>query len=308
MPPELAEILGRLKRTGECDAEAKRLAQLACAHTTNILERDAAHLMGRLGGLTVPAPCIEPFPPSTSEAEAALRISELLQKRLGSFFAAAVFDNVFSSVVVLNGIPGCVDDLACGISILDSMTVWHSSMQGAIFLLGPQSLALMGISTYADDPLKMGFPKDLAFNAEPFFCLQSGQETPFSAHRRTYFRTEAGVHLAPAQPLLGALYLESLSHFLRTWRSLLEPGPGGSIYAVSRSVSFWLYFVKKIPLPCFPLQPLIDVFKREKKLDPGCRIFEASLSHGLQTGDIEVLAALNAETLHAAASEAGLLP
>ena len=301
---ELADILKRGEDAGADDGEIKRSIRLACAHAANILERDAIHLFERLDGLTAPAPGVKRFAAAPEEDESALHLFELLKKRLGTFFASAIFDNIFSSVVVLKHIPGCADDLACCISVLDRAAAWHRSLQGPVFLLGPKSLTLMGIGAYNDDPLKMVFPEDLNLNADSFACLQSGSELPFSIHRRTFFRTGENARLAPGRLLAKALYLESLSHFLRTWRSLLDPGACGAVYAVSRAVALWLYFVKKMPRPCFPLQSLLETFRKEKKPADGFRIFETSLLQGLQPADVEIISALNAETLEAASTVA----
>lgn len=334
---ELAGILRRSKDDDADDAEMKRLIQFACAHTTNILEQDALHLFDRLTGFLSPAPVVQRFPPSREEDESASRVLVLLKKGLGIFFDSAVFDDVFNSVVVLKQVPGRVNDLACGISILDCMTACHSSMQGAIFPLGPRSLALMGIGAYGDDPLKLAFPAGLDAGAGSAVCLRSGTKPPFAAHHVTFFQAAGTVRpaphfvpesndtgrglnpsakssgsqsagLAPGGPLLAAMYLESLSHFLRTWRGCLEPGAAGAIYAVSRAVSFWLYFVKKIPQPCFPLQPLLETFKRERGLKEESQVFETGLMQGLQPADLELVAALNAETLAAAPAAAAEIP
>jgi hypothetical protein len=305
---ELAGILRRSKTAGADDAELKRLIQFACAHTTNILEQDAIPLFDRLAGSISPAPAVKRFSLPREEDESASRVLALLQKRLGTFFDSAVFDDVFNSVVVLKPVPGCADDLACGISILDCMTAWHSSMQGTIFPLGPRSLALMGIGAYGDDPLKLAFPDGPDAGADTAVRLCSGTKPPFGAHHVTFFQAAGSVRLAPGGPLLTAMYLESLSHFLRTWRSLLEPGAGGAIYAVSRAVALWLYFVKKIPRPCFPLQPLLETFKRERGLEEGAPVFETGLLRGLQPADLELIAALNAETLSAALAAAAEMP
>ena len=302
VPPQLRALIsgGGASAT---DAALKRAAQLACAHTANILEQDAASLLGRLEGFTVPAPAVKLVAPPPEEDAAAMRIGQLLEKRLGGFFSSAVFDNVSSSFVVLNGVPGCADDLACGISILDSMTEWYPSMRGTIFPLGPGSLCLMGLGPYDDDPLKMGFPPDLRLEAASYACLQSGEAAPFSAHRRTFFRTGEIRRLSPCEPLLGAMYRESLSHFLRTWRTLLEPGQSGAVYAVSRAAALWLYFVKRMPQPCFPLEPLLEAFKNAGAPEDRVRVLETTLSTGLRPEAIEIISALNAETLAAAAAQ-----
>ncbi|OGR41450.1 MAG: hypothetical protein A2X35_10605 [Elusimicrobia bacterium GWA2_61_42] len=301
---ELSELLGRGKAAWTDDREVKRLAQLACAHATNILERDAMRFFHLFEGLTGPSPATTRFAAPPREDEAAANMLVLFKKRFGDFFDSAVLDNIFSSVVVFKYIPGAASDLACGISILDCMAEWNSAMHGPVFLLGPRSRQLMGLGAFEDDPLKMGFPEALELNAESAVCLQSGAREPFSAHRRTIFGAGESARLAPRPELLEALYRESLGHFLRTWRGLLPAGAGGPVYAVSRAVSLWLYFVKGIARPCFPLQPLIKTFKRERGQADAHGLFETSLLKGLQPGDAEFISAINAETLRAAAAGA----
>ncbi|OGS13002.1 MAG: hypothetical protein A2234_08230 [Elusimicrobia bacterium RIFOXYA2_FULL_58_8] len=304
--PELGEVLARAQDTRSDGARMKELAQLACAHTANILETEAVSLRARLTGFIDTAPTAPLISPEPEQNAAAGRISGILKDELGTFFHSAVFDNVFGSFVVLNQVPGDAAELARGIAILNGMTARHLSMRGAIFPLGPVSVELMGFGTYGDDPLKLAAPERTASGSSPFVCNQSGGRPPLSAHRRTFFGEGEAAFPSAKAPLLDALYLESLSHFLRTWRGLLEPGAGGAIYAVSRAVALWLYFVKKTPRPCFPLQPLLQTFLREKNLPEGGLPFEESLLLGLRPRDIEMIAVLNAETLAAAPSVAAM--
>jgi hypothetical protein len=300
----LDEILRCGKTAATDDRGVKMLAQLACAHTANILERDALTFFHRFNRFTAPAADTDFFAAAAPEVESASGLLTPFKKRLGDFFDSAILDNIFSSVVILRDIPGAAGDLACCLSILDCMTEWDLSMRGAVFILGPKSYQLMGLGPYDDDPLKMCFPKALDLSEGSAACLQSGEDAPFQIHRIAFLGAGNYERLAPRQPLLDALYRESLSHFLRTWRGLLPPGPGGAIYAVSRTVSFWLYFVKGTARPCFPLQPLLEVFKREWQPDGRAGLFETSLLKGLHPADIELLSAINAETLEAAGQDA----
>jgi hypothetical protein len=297
---QLSEILQRALSSGTDTRECKHLAQLACAHTTNILEHDALRFLHCFNRFTGPAPAAALFAAPPRENDAALNMLSIFKKRFGDLFNSAILDNIFSSVVVLKDIPGAAEDLACGISILDCMAEWDPSMRGPVFMLGPKSLQLMGLGTYDDDPLKMSRPAALERTADSAVCLQSGAQAPFSIHRRFLLGAGGDGNAAPDSILLEALYRESLSHFLRTWRSLLPPGPGGPIYAVSRSVSLWLYFVKGMAYPCFPLQPLLETFKLERTPEDGAGLFEASLLNVLQPKDMEIISAVNSETLAAA--------
>lgn len=299
--PELCGILERASSSREDDRGVKHLAQLACAHAAGILEQDALKFFRRFDGFTGPAPAAAGFAAPPTEDEAARHMLELFKKRFGGFFDSAVLDNIFTSAVAFKYVPGAAEDLGCGISILDCMAEWNPAMRGPVFVLGPKSMQLMGISPYEDDPLKMALPGTFAGGAGSAVCLQSGAEAPFSPHRRTFYCAGQNAALAPRPPLLKLLYLESLSHFLRTWRGLLPPWPGGPVYAVSRAMSLWLYFVKDIAQPCFPLQPLLGTFKWETGAGDETAFFETSLLRGLQPRAIEIISALNMETLAAAA-------
>jgi hypothetical protein len=298
---EITDILRRCASGGEAGTE--QLAQLACAHTANILERDAVRFLSRFSRFTAPAPEAQRFDAPREEADAAFHTAERLKKRLGTFYDSTLLDNVFSSVVALRHLPGPAEDIACCAAILGSLSSWDQAVRGPLFLLGPKSLTLLGLSSYDDDPLKMAWPPGPGRSA----CLQSGDSAPYSRHSRHFFLSGSVERLAPDGPLLDALQLESLSHFLRTWRGVLPPGAPGAAYAVSRAVSLWLYFARELSVPCFPLQHLLEVFKTEKGLDPVSRVFEAGLWKGLQPHDIENIAALNAETLEAATALAAEL-
>jgi hypothetical protein len=299
---ELEDILLRCDSSAPGGATAQ-LAQLACAHTANILERDAVRFLSRFSRFTAPAPGAQRYPAPQEEADAAFHTAERLKKRLGVFYDSALLDNMFSSAVALKRLPGPAEDIACCASILGSLSSWDPAVRGPLFLMGPKSLELMGLSAYDDDPLMMACTPGPNRSA----CLQSGDSAPYSHHQRHFFLSGSVSRLAPEGPLLDALYLESLSHFLRSWRGVLPPGQPGAIYAVSRAVSLWLYFARELAVPCFPLQHLLEVFKSEKGLDPVSRIFEAGLWKGLQPHDIENISALNAETLEAARTAAAEL-
>ncbi|MCM2266890.1 MAG: hypothetical protein NDI60_03850 [Elusimicrobiales bacterium] len=299
---ELEDVLLR-SAAGSGDGRAlKPLAQLACAYTANILERDAALFLRQHAGHAGPAPRIEGFSARPREERAALSLLKIFKSRFGELFDSAIVDNLFNSVVVLKHVPGPEPELACSVSILDSMAAWDQSLRGPVFLLGRRSLELSGLGAFEDDPLKLAFPKVLDTDRDRAVCLHSGKENHFSFHRRTFFCRGEGEPPAPGQPLLDAVYRESLAHFLRTWRGLLPAGPAGAVYAVSRAASLWLYFCMDTPVPCFPLQPLLETFTRDRLPGRGQGLFEKSLLRGLQPQDMELIAAINAETLQAAAA------
>ncbi len=295
--PELQDLLLRVNKAGRTGG-TKPLAQLACAHAADILERDALRFLGRHGRLVSAAPRLERYPSTPEEDAAAFYLLPFLKKELGGSFGAAVLDNVFNSVIVLNDIPGEPAELAKTVAALDSAAGRSPALRGPLFPLGPASLGLMGACPYDDDPLKMACPAVLDRDKDAAVCLQSGEHPHFAFHRRTFLGAGAA-RLAPRPPLLEPLYREALAHFLRTWRGLLPPGRAGAVYVVSRTLSLWLYFLRGIACPCFPLQGLVETFRREGG-PAELSWLEAGLMNGLGPGALEALSAVNIKTLQAA--------